>query len=353
MSLNLCLVLPNQRKKERMGEFTQSLLKLTEFPFSYSLIGLLALIFGQGTNLEELSFAKIGPLLILMGFVATTLSICDPVGAIQRLIIKGRAWHWESLIITGPGLHWPKFRKEFWQLYDPNDVIDARIFGTTILHHFPAPYLFAIVYSPEDIMKYYITIDWDSIALLRGEELYTMVFRNKVADELKKIDKEHLTEIAELLGGLKDQTIKTKWITEEIDRITALVYFMVIISLFIVATQLYPVFLQNFAQFFNENIESTKLVILIFSILALIAVSIMFILRILGLLTKASIVFKYLTALGAIKTDKENFKTTLQDIERYLNDNNWTLAEYWVDRIQREYTELFLKKVKEVQKAEK
>jgi hypothetical protein len=239
-------------------------------------------------------------------------------------------------------------------LYDPNDVIDARIFGTTILLHFPAPYLFAIVYSPEDIMKYYITIDWDSIALLRGEELYTMVFRNKVADELKKIDKEHLTEIAELLGGLKDQTIKTKWITEEIDRITALVYFMVIISLFIVATQLYPVFLQNFAQFFNENIESTKLVILIFSILALIAVSIMFILRILGLLTKASIVFKYLTALGAIKMDKENFKTTLQDIERYLNDNNWTLAEYWVeDRIQREYTELFLKKVKEVQKAEK
>jgi hypothetical protein len=110
----MCLVLPNQRKKERMGEFTQSLLKLTEFPFSYSLIGLLALIFGQGTNLEELSFAKIGPLLILMGFVATTLSICDPVGAIQRLIIKGRAWHWESLIITGPGLHWPKFNKEFW-----------------------------------------------------------------------------------------------------------------------------------------------------------------------------------------------------------------------------------------------
>jgi len=38
-----------------MGEFTQNLLKLTEFPFSYSLIGLLALIFGQGINLEELS----------------------------------------------------------------------------------------------------------------------------------------------------------------------------------------------------------------------------------------------------------------------------------------------------------
>jgi hypothetical protein len=30
---------------------------------------LLALIFGHGINPEELSFAKIGPLLILMGFV--------------------------------------------------------------------------------------------------------------------------------------------------------------------------------------------------------------------------------------------------------------------------------------------
>ena len=58
-----------------MGEFTQNLLKLTEFPFSYSLMGLLALIFGQDTNLEDLSFAKVGPLLILMGFVATTLFI--------------------------------------------------------------------------------------------------------------------------------------------------------------------------------------------------------------------------------------------------------------------------------------
>jgi hypothetical protein len=66
-----------------MGEFTKSLLKLIEFPFSYSLIGLLALIFGHGTNLEELSFTKIGSLVILMDFVASTLSICDPVGVVQ------------------------------------------------------------------------------------------------------------------------------------------------------------------------------------------------------------------------------------------------------------------------------
>jgi hypothetical protein len=71
-----------------MGEFTQNLLKLTEFPFSYSLLGLLSLIFGQGINSEELSIAKFGPLLILMGFVATTLSVCDPLGALQRLVTE-------------------------------------------------------------------------------------------------------------------------------------------------------------------------------------------------------------------------------------------------------------------------
>ena len=35
-----------------MGTFTDNLLKHTEFPFSYSFIGLLALIFGEGLNLE-------------------------------------------------------------------------------------------------------------------------------------------------------------------------------------------------------------------------------------------------------------------------------------------------------------
>jgi hypothetical protein len=75
-------------------------------------------------------------------------------------------------------------------------------------------------------------------------------------------------------------------------------------------------------------------------------VSTMFIVRIKGLQRKALIAFRYLTALEAIKTAKENFKDTLQDIERYLDNNDWTLAEYWVKRIQTQYTELFLEKIR-------
>jgi hypothetical protein len=52
---------------------------------AHHLIGLLALISAQGLDLENFSLAKAGPLLILMGFVATsTISICVPFGALQK-----------------------------------------------------------------------------------------------------------------------------------------------------------------------------------------------------------------------------------------------------------------------------
>jgi hypothetical protein len=130
-----------------MGEFTQNLLKLTEFPFSYSLMGLLALIFGHGINPGELSFAKIGPLLILMGFVATTLSICDPVGSLLRLIIKGR-----SIFKQVYNQHLPG--------YGYSRLYLVKAFGESVFsipapheHAIPYDYLFAIRYAPEDMLK--------------------------------------------------------------------------------------------------------------------------------------------------------------------------------------------------------
>jgi hypothetical protein len=80
-----------------MGTFTDNLLKLTEFPFSYSFIGLLALIFGQGLNIDDEDFfSKLGPLLILMGFVATTLSITDPIGRLQKGMLYGLSVYYKA-----------------------------------------------------------------------------------------------------------------------------------------------------------------------------------------------------------------------------------------------------------------
>jgi|SRR5215216_7753301 len=70
-----------------MGTLTDNLLKLTEFPFSYSLISLLTLIFLREGLLDQ-PLEKLAPLLILMGFVATTLSIIDPLGALQKRLLK-------------------------------------------------------------------------------------------------------------------------------------------------------------------------------------------------------------------------------------------------------------------------
>jgi hypothetical protein len=67
--------------------------------------------------------------------------------------------------------------------------------------------------------------------------------------------------------------------------------------------------------------------------------------RIKDLRNKCSIVFNYLIAHRAIKVDREKFDTNLQEIERYFNDNDWILSEYWLDRIQAEYLETFLNKL--------
>jgi len=250
-----------------------------------------------------------------------------------------------------------------------DNFLRTTIFGRGILDLFFIPYIFAIEYSPEDMKifsarrssvanniflslesKYQGTpvedlfIDWEQI-----KQWYKSIKTGghvvgTVTPSFAAISGGGLENISRLLKGSKEETVKTKWITAEIDKITALIYFMVTISVFIVAIVILPNLLQKFAQEF-EDTSLIRLGILIFSVGALAAVSYMLIHRILELLKKASIVFSYLTALTAIKVDKEKFKENLQNVEGYLNSNDWTLAEYWINRIQNEYTELFLNKV--------
>lgn len=114
-----------------MGTFTDSLLKLTEFPFSYSFLSLLILIStpipaespvnpsnstdtpqppvqqpSNSTDNEPGLFSdeflqRLGPQLILMGFFATTLSIVDPIGYLQKSLLLG----WFSLMHQPLSLH--------------------------------------------------------------------------------------------------------------------------------------------------------------------------------------------------------------------------------------------------------
>lgn len=377
-----------------MGEFSQSLLKLTEFPFSYSLIGLLGLIFGQGANVEELSFESMGPLLFLIVFVATTLSICDPVGALQKLIIKGRNVGWSKDFLFKPfspkedysqqelrprigeplRTAWLTYRvierticqikdkaklafrwKNKYERHQPwGGIFEVftyqKIFGEYMSQHFDQPFLFALVYSPEELKERYG--DWGSTLDSIYNRIPTIDVIKLGIQGSKEFEKtmDDIFSIGYYLRTLKQNAVKTKWITAEIDRITALVYFMIIISLFIVTILVSPQFLQNFTQVFTD-VDSSKIVILIFSIIALIAVSYMFNLRIRGLRKKAGTAFHYLATLEAIKTAHDRFKENLKDVERYLNDNDWTLAEYWTNRIKQEYTYLFMDELQRTEKA--
>jgi hypothetical protein len=203
-------------------------------------------------------------------------------------------------------------------------------------------FMLSLLFSPADLKRAYQGFEWPQIEymLLIGtaqgklgeEDLERSVGRVKM----------HFKEIFSVLDAERKATVRTKWITAEIDRITALFYFVIVISLFIISilvSLFYPVFFQHFTQNF-PNVE-VKVVITILSSAGLFAVIIMLRFRIKGLRDKASTVMRYLLALESIKIVSENFKITLQDIERYLNEDNWILADYWVRRVLSEYQRVF------------
>jgi hypothetical protein len=164
-----------------------------------------------------------------MGFVATTLSICDPVGTILRLITKFTPW----------------------EFHGPSNLEWIRVFGKNLTSYFRLPYFLATIYSPEDIKKTSYKIDKYSVQDTdRAEDEKPNVDRFYF-EKIRNFDPIDFYKISILFGGLKEQSVKTKWITAEIDRITALVYFMIVISVFIVATLLYPVFSKSSHKFFR------------------------------------------------------------------------------------------------------
>ena len=89
--------------KLQIVNLSDNLLMLTEFPFSYSLLVIIVLLGGQQFDLENISYARFAPLLILLGLLATTLSITDPFGRILRFI--GRHFTPTNLGLESLGSH--------------------------------------------------------------------------------------------------------------------------------------------------------------------------------------------------------------------------------------------------------
>lgn len=348
-----------------MGALGDNLLKLTEFPFSYSFIGLVALILGEGINFgDEEFFNRLGPLLILMGFVATTLSITDPIGALQKRLLRGFSREPQRLAVPDPKPTYPKptvpsfykLSKEeleihlyILQKYVEKHILNLRIFGHSgddISH----TVLVCLSYNFQDVLKEVSnngnwTIDnRHSFYEIMGFEVTWPAFN----------------DIAIKLFSLKQRTVSTTWIVREIDKITGMFYFIVVILTFVIALSFVEGFEDKFLVTFQggnqtgnsegatagDSTNSTtavedrllaRTIIIIISIGALVGVSFMLYKRLSELKSKAWTTFRFLIELDTIKIDVKDFEKNLQDIERYLTNGDWTLADYWTDVVMRKY----------------
>ena len=220
------------------------------------------------------------------------------------------------------------------------EYLKLKLFGKSAMDILTPVYLLAVRFSPRLLKEYNL-----DLALIRREPKREKVFRNGpfFIRELEKIRFE-ISEILELLHGLGHQATKSKWITAEIDKITGLIYFTVVISVFIIAIIRLPDFLNTFVIPFNDS-ELAKIAIFDFAFLAVCAMLIMIFLRLRTLRKKAVIVFKYLVALETIRIEEKDFKTILENIERYLDSNDWILAEYWLSRTMADYENIYLSKL--------
>jgi hypothetical protein len=67
-------------------EIVSNLLKLTDYPFAYSLAGLILFINGHGASFFKAE--SYGPLFLIMGIVGTSLAITDPLGRLIQFILN-------------------------------------------------------------------------------------------------------------------------------------------------------------------------------------------------------------------------------------------------------------------------
>ena len=76
-----------------MANIITNLLKLTDYPFAYSLISLVLAMHGRGIDWDNAQVGTFVPLLTFIGLVATALAISDPFGNLIRLIIRTLGYH--------------------------------------------------------------------------------------------------------------------------------------------------------------------------------------------------------------------------------------------------------------------
>jgi hypothetical protein len=131
---------------------------------------------------------------------------------------------------------------------------------------------------------------------------------------------------------------------EEIDKITVMSYFVIVVSLFISAEFLLASFSDRFFVTF-ESSRQARIIILVFLIIILVTVSYMLYKHLSELRSKMLTTLWFLIELDAMKIEKTTFDRNLQEIEQYLTNRDWDLAAYLVMRVMEEYNKLIAREV--------
>ena len=356
-----------------MGTFTDNLLKLTEFPFSYSLISLLTLIL-LGEGLLEQPPERLAPLLILMSFVATTLSMTDPIGVLIKEGLygfRGRvsfAYDARSFIFSR-SLRKITIRedKDPWNLSgDAKEEYNQKLVDMMIKTPMfrrrlsDAFYLSAIPHTMLVCLSPNYRDIFSSIHYRRAffEAESFLLNLDQLEHTLKELKIKENEEIFAKLLSLKKSSLGTAWMVREIDKSTAMVYFLIVVALLIsalISDQFFNAsFLDKFLDIFQGNEqaseeaksqakEQARFFILGLSGIFFIAVLYKLIKRLWELRSKALINFEFILEREVIKIEankkeeKDTFDKYLQEIERYFMSGDWTLAELSVRRVMKEY----------------
>lgn len=191
-----------------MTNFKENVIKLTDYPFIFSIVGsLFVMIFDKKLYSFNTPFNELVPVLIFIGIIGTIISIIDPLGRfIKKIIIFNQSsleGRYKSFILDGKVIDWItnnyKFRKSVPSI-SPNDNSDQ--------------------------------------AYMKLEERFSRLVDRYVGMNIKR-------------------ALNTNWITYEIDKVVSTFYFIIILF-FLTVIVANPDSYKVYVEFVGLNLNSTN-----------------------------------------------------------------------------------------------
>jgi hypothetical protein len=334
----------------------ENLLKLTEFPFSYSLLGIFVLLGGQHIDLSNISYIQFAPLLVLIGFLATTLSITDPFGRLLRLI--GRYFapisftsetlgvESQTVVEMSKRVPWrAKIMRFFEKIIRPFQS-SIQILAAPSIGSITISGLLDLGFdSPEEFFRENLKNVREEIALRRKalqkrpihrEGILTLKESSVEEAELKdistepvEVQKQKLEELKkkehDIISAihygdlLKEQkrVVETRWISQEIDKIVAMFYFVTIMLIFFWAlfnSSFSNQFLEVIKPIFgSQSVDDVALIMKALPLIAIVGITLAILFSVKALLDKVRTISIYFLAIDKGIGKDDSYVKSVED----------------------------------------